>query len=197
VRIGFDLDGVLVNFVAGYQRLIVEVTGEDKFQPGDIDEPPVWYWPELRGYTKEQIGRVWGEIKESSRFWADLDPIEENVSTLRLVLPDLLRRHDIYYVTNRMGVDAKWQTEMWLQFHVGAALPTVLLTEQKGAIASALRLDVYIDDKLANADDVADKSPSTRNYLLDRAYNRGLRATGHFARVRTLGQMLDKELNNL
>ena len=42
MRIGFDMDGVLSNFVAGFRDALIDVTGKDLLEAGDIDNPPVW-----------------------------------------------------------------------------------------------------------------------------------------------------------
>lgn len=212
MRIGFDVDGVLANFSANYAPLLAEVAGRNLFLPGDIENPPCWLWDEYRGYTKAETRATWDVVKASGRFWLDLPPLN-GASTLAMVLPDLQRNHDIYFVTNRMGLDAKWQTEAWLKLHVGVDTPTVLVSAQKGLIAAGLKLDCYVDDNLDNANDVAEKTGpdpavATRTYLLDKSYNRsntrellGNFGNGpldpHVMRVSTLGQFLDAELTNL
>ena len=200
--IGFDVDGVLAAFIPAYQRLVIEHAGGlNLFHPGDDKEPPVWNWPELRGYGKVTVGKVWDTIKTSHDFWMNLGEAP-GCSTLRMVILDLLRRHEVYFITNRMGHNAKWQTEQWLRIHLGIDLPTVLLTADKGLVARALSLDCYIDDYIYNAFGVIEQSPRTRMYLLDLPYNRvspgeeSWRA-GQYMRVKTVGAFLDAELVNL
>ena len=62
MRLGIDVDGVLANFSKGYAELIIELTGKNLFQPGDIEDPPVWDWDILRGYTKEEVSATWKHI---------------------------------------------------------------------------------------------------------------------------------------
>ena len=193
MRLGFDCDGVLADFASDYQSLIIKVTGKDLFQPGDVENPPVWSWPEFRGYTKEDMTAVWKVIAEHHAF--SLGHREtRDCSTLRMLMPDLQRNHDVYFITNRVGETAKWQTESWLQFHLGMLNPTVLISAEKGLCAKALELDCYIDDNLDNANDVAMKSPDTRVYLLNRRYNSDPTLA---VRVDTLGQMFDLEIDHL
>lgn len=197
MKIGFDVDGVLANFIPAYQLLVIEAAGGvNLFHPGDDKEPPCWNWPELRGYDKETMGRVWDTIRGSHTFWMNLGEAP-GCSTLRMVILDLMRRHDVYFVTNRMGRDAKWQTEQWLILHLGIERPTVLLTADKGLVAKALSLDCYIDDFLGNAYLVVGESPSTRMYLLDLPYNRDGRPDKGFTRVKSVGAFLDAELARL
>ena len=212
MKIGFDIDGVLASFIPAYQRLFVETTGRNTFHPNDDKDPPCWNWPQYRGYTKEEVDLVWARIKASRDFWLSLGETQ-HCSTLRMCIADLNRWHDIYFVTNRVGVDVKWQTEQWLMLHLGIEGPTVLISSMKGLCARALKLDCYIDDNLDNANDVitqtlpstraqrgtapVNEQPDTRVYLLNRNYNYEGLCDNRIVRVNTLGQMLDRELVNL
>lgn len=193
MRIGFDVDGVLADFIPAYQRLVVEVAGEDKFLPGDDRDPPCWNWPEARGYDSGTVAAVWQRIITSRNFWSRLEPLD-GAGTLAMVMPHLKRHHDIYFVTARPGLDAKKQTEGWLALYVGG-MPTVLISKHKGAVAAVLGLDAYIDDNLENCLGVAAQSPGTRCYLLDRRYNQDpmLCLPKSIIRVDSVGQMLDYE----
>ena len=197
MRLGSDCDGVLADFASDYQSLIIKVTGKDLFLPGDVENPPTWNWPELRGYTKEEITAVWKVITSHHAF--NLGHREtRDCSTLRMLMPDLQRNHDVYFITSRVGETAKWQTESWLQFHLGMLNPTVLISAEKGMCAKALKLNCYIDDNLDNVNDVIVKTTlgHCRTYLLNRRYNEGPELPG-VLRVDTLGQMFDYEITNL
>jgi hypothetical protein len=172
MRIGFDIDGVLANFIPAYQALTVKVAGGvDLFQPGDDIDPPCWSWPEFRGYSAITMRQVWNEIKASHDFWLDL-PETPDCSLLRKAgSPYWDQSHDIYFVTNRVGQAVKWQTEQWLGNHLWVDQPTVLISSEKGLVAKALKLDCYIEDNYDNAIDVAKESPNTRIYLVNRRYN--------------------------
>ena len=211
MRIGLDIDGVLADFVPVYQALFVSLTGRNAFEPGDNVDPPVWDWPTLRGYTDEETSAVWKVITSDLAFWLKLQPHSQNTHTLRAMLKELERRHEVYFVTSRPGERSKRQTEIWLYeqlaypMRVPNVYPTVLIvgSRAKGRIAKALKLDVYIDDNFDNVMDCATEAPTTRTYLLNRRYNRQdeqgramIPAPG-IRRVDTLGQMFDAELVNL
>lgn len=212
MRIGFDVDGVLANFIPAYQALAVSVAGEDKFLPGDNVDPPCWDWPEYRGYSKEVIREVWSHIKRSETFWLNLGTMPD-VKTLALLISSLERNHEVYYVTSRVGNGVKRQSELWLWQHLdynsimgAAASPTVLISSAKGAICKALKLDMYVDDNFDNVQNCAEESPLTRTYLLNRRYNNPLTAEGMkfpgplselVIRVGGLGEVFDAEINNL
>lgn len=200
MKVGFDIDGVLADFVRAYNRLIVAKTGRDLFQPEDWTNPPVWDYPEYRGYTDAEIADVWTWIKASPTLCYALDPTDE-CSTMAMMLPELEHKHDVYYITTRTGAGCKRQTEAWLYRYLPyketGVTPTVLIVGKgtKGAAARALGLDCFIDDNRDNCIDVAVNS-NARSYLLSRAYNAGTLSRNSF-RVDTLGQFFDCELSRL
>ena len=193
-RIGFDVDGILANFIPEYQALFVSTTGRDAFQPGDNVNPPSWDWPTLRGYTDEETAHVWSLINANPRFWRDIGELD-GASTLAMCIADLEAKHEIYFVTARPGLRPKEQTEEWLREHIGLDSPTVLISKHKGLVCKALNLDAYLDDNLGNCRDVFVESPKTRCYLLNRNYNQSIELLPpSVTRVRSLGQMLDYEV---
>lgn len=195
MRLGLDIDGCHANFNAAYGKLVVKLTGRDLFHRGDAKNPPCWLWPEHRGYTADEMKAVWDYITGSHDFWLTLDELP-GAATTRLVIRDLMRWHDVYFITNRPGKDAKWQTEQWLIMHLQIERPTVLLSESKGLCAKALKLDCYLDDYHANANDVREQS-DTRTYLLNASYNTNELTGMGVQRVNTVGEFYDAELVNL
>lgn len=196
MKIGFDIDGVFAAFIPAYQDLCIELNERDLFHPGDNVNPPCWNWPEYRGYTKEEVGKVWETITASNDFWITLRALP-GLEVIKKHLAQLYRNHDIYFVTSRPGTTAKWQTEWWLdsKLYFGGifAVPTVLIASDKGGVAKALKLDVYIDDNWDNAVSVAAQSPLTRNYLLDTSYNRYAAPVNGIIRVSSVAEMFDRE----
>lgn len=167
--VGIDVDGIVANFFAAYENLIVEVSGKDLFPARyPVLLPPVWNWPQAWGYSEEVIGEAWRYIKSSPTFWTELTPLPY----AREFLEHLDKSdHEVYFITDRPGLAPQMQTQLWLSDH-GFFGPNVIISRKgKGAVAAALSLDVYIDDKGENILDVVQKSPSTRVYMLKYPYN--------------------------
>lgn len=194
LRLGFDVDGVLALFERGFERMCAAVTGKNLFpwEPGSgVTDPPCWDWPQHFGYTNEEVGRVWDAIKADPQFWENLDP-GDGADDLWVMMPFIEQRHAVYFVTARVGMNVKQQTENFLRFHCAAKNPTVLISKEKGAVAKALKLDAYIDDNADNVNDVMAKTEgSTAVYLLDRAYNRPPACAPIDMRVRRISQLRD------
>lgn len=170
MRIGFDVDGVLADFVAGYQNLTVNLTGRDTFGPRDIFDPPCWDWPQYRGYSDAEMKAVWTYIKESRDFWATLG-YDPGMLVLRQRWAAIhAAHHDVVFATARPGLDAHIQTKYWLH-KFGCSYANVTITSEKGQFCLDSHVDAYIDDRWDNIVDVTRKSPSTRAYLLHRTYN--------------------------
>ena len=169
-----DIDGVLANFNKTYMDLLVATTGKNLFPFGY--EPQVWNFPEALGYTSSEIDYVWNSIQTNPVFWSSLLPLPGAFELLHSRgIND--RKNDIYFVTDRMGVRAKYQTEDWLRKYV-IQHPTVLLTKYKGLAAHALHADFVFDDRFENIQDVERESPMTRAFLINRPYNQVIRFPG-------------------
>lgn len=166
MRIGFDVDGVLAEFQAAYQDLVVKVTGRDMFLSNDKNNPPCWDWPQYRGYSNGEIQKVWMFILSNSRFWYDLETTRfarNCASRLTTLFDNDNNAHEVYFITDRPGIKAKHQTERWLREWFDLDNATVIVTPDKGVAARLLKLDAYIDDKPANVNAVAAETRPKKN----------------------------------
>lgn len=196
MKIGFDVDGVLANFWPSYQDLFIKTTGRDTFLPSDLEDgPPSWNWPsDHRGYSLEEEKTVWSVIRSSPDFWTTLDAFDHNIGFLKTYIAELERYHEIYYITDRPGVNAKRQTKVWLRrrlYHFQPIDPTIIIGGQKGLIASVLSLDAYVDDKFENVRDVIERSPKTRTFYVRYPYNKGNEVEGAIS-INNLSTMLEE-----
>lgn len=175
MKIGIDVDGVLADFISAYQTLIIKATGRNLFQPGDIDNPPCWDWPEMRGYEKVEMDNVWALIMSDPNFWFGLHPLKD-AATLAMHWDEIDEEHEVSFITNRPGLNVRKQTEEWLSYFLAAhdSLPHVIVVGKnaKGDVCKHMGLDIYVDDAYDNAVDVVQKAKKTRGYLVDRSYNK-------------------------
>jgi len=170
---GFDVDGVLANFIDAYTDLFVKMTGKDLF-PERPFEPPCWNYPQHFGYGEDvcnyNTGAVWKHIKSSDDFWERLAPYDWTSPLMTEVRRLSYKGHDVYFVTDRTGINAKRQTERWLgRFFTD---PTVIISADKGLVAKALKMHAYVDDRPENIEQVVQHAPNTAAYLFSRGYNR-------------------------
>lgn len=169
MKIGIDVDGVLANFNESYIELIKKETGIALPKP-DATYPDQWHYERAGGVTREQENRIWEEIK-STQFWGTLQPMAGALDALRRLNALRFTGVQSYFITSRPGRMAKFYTEMWLKFH-GMDMPTVVIADDKGSVAKGIVLDVFVDDKPENIQDVAATTARTRVYLIDQPYNR-------------------------
>lgn len=174
-RLGIDIDGVLADFTKDYIRVLEAVSGKTcTLQAGE--EPPCWHFETAVGFDKEDVTKAWGEIKEDPVFWVNLSPTMEAIPALQSLKGAYAAGHDVYFITNRMGIAPHMQTMVWLMSK-GFPAPTVLLSPEinrvsmKGALAKGLQLTHFIDDKPGNVEAVKDQLPECTVALLSKRYN--------------------------
>ena len=174
MRIGCDVDGVLADFNTGFAALLHYLTGRST-----INTFSTWTWPEDAGFTAEEISKAWDEVNRSSQWWLSRYPLPGTEEFLRR-----LAEHDAYFITDRTGSTAKQQTEKWL-IRLGVSCPTVLISGAKAILTIGLRLDLFVEDKFQNAEEIG---LVARSYLLDRPYNRA-RPVPHVHRIGSLAEV--------
>jgi 5'(3')-deoxyribonucleotidase len=168
--IGIDVDGVLACFESGFKRKLELVRPDvlpKTFTWRDID---TWDWDLKAGYTKLESGKAWDLVKEDTGFWISLEAYADTRRFMR-DLAFLTSDDDVYFITNRMGVRAKVQTETWLRMNGWDTRPTVILAANKGLVCQALYADFYLDDKNSHVEGVKALSPRTRGFMLKRGWN--------------------------
>lgn len=162
----WDIDGVLANFMEGFLRLAKQTYPSVELPSYPDGNHPTWNTAENL-LSKEQVSHVWDKVKESAMFWRSLPvlPTEDE----RILMQKKSFTYDYIFITNRTGVDVKIQTEWWLKYHFRLSTPTVILSDQKGRVSSAVGAKIGIEDKLENAVDMS--RWGVKPVLIFRPYN--------------------------
>lgn len=154
------MDGVLANFNLSFGKLFIQQTGHNLFGDNWESElsrnefPPVWNWESHAGYTPEQVGAVWAHIKQDIRFWRNLGYLPDAFKAVKKLNNLVNAGHDVYFLTNRMGQQAKLQSEKWL-YDLGMNYPTVVMAADKLPLIKAIGLNLFIDDNYETVLEVA------------------------------------------
>jgi hypothetical protein len=156
LRIAFDLDGVLANMGAELDRWAETLFAESN-APSEL--------------SSSQQSQLWQHIETIENFWERLEELEEG-AVGRLARAAGERRWDILFVTTRprtAGATVQIQSQRWLQSK-GFPLPSVYVVHgSRGKVASALDLDVVVDDRLENCLDVVADSTARPVLFIGRA----------------------------
>jgi hypothetical protein len=176
LRIAFDLDGVLADmeselvrqsevlFGESMTRRLQQRAAEAAGAPGDAppaqdgSDPIPDAAPPIAqlNMTSRQQRKLWRHVESIENFWEGLAELEPGVIG-RLAALARDRRWEIIFLTKRpetAGATAQVQTQRWLESK-GFVLPSVFVVQRsRGRIASALGLDIVVDDRPENCLDV-------------------------------------------
>ena len=112
--------------------------------------------PAGRPLTPREIRRLWQHVTGIENFWMSLGEIEPG-AVARISALAAQHRWEIIFLTQRPGSGGETtqvQSQRWLKAH-GFDLPSVMVMRgSRGKVASALSLDVVIDDRPENCLDV-------------------------------------------
>lgn len=168
MRLAFDLDGTVADMQGALareaRRLFPDVDpqslprsapdeGDGGPEPKSLDEGRVSI-----GYLSSwQQRQLWKTICDQQNWWESLDEIERgSLARLYRLVSD--RRWELMFVTSRpetKGDTAQAQSYRWLQAQ-GFKTPSIFVVHgSRGRLASALALDVLVDDRPENCLDVA------------------------------------------
>jgi hypothetical protein len=183
MRLGFDLDGTLADMQAALARearvlfptvdpdtlprsaapeLSPAAGGDAPSEPeaaaetdrSPDDEPSPFHTDTL---SARQQRELWNAVRARVNFWETLDEIEPGaLARLARLVSD--RRWEVIFLTSRpetAGDSAQMQSHRWLAAHGFPAPSVFVVYGSRGKIASALQLDVLVDDRPENCLDVA------------------------------------------
>jgi hypothetical protein len=157
LRIAFDLDGVLADMDGELARHAADLFGNaEPAPPSDTEQPPDNAPPLNLKLSARQQRRLWQHVQSLDNFWGTLQELEAGaIKRLAEIAAD--RRWEVIFLTRRpesAGETAQRQTQRWLEAK-GFPLPSVFVVQgSRGRIASALALDIVIDDRIENCLDV-------------------------------------------
>jgi hypothetical protein len=198
MRIAFDMDGVLADMDGALLRHAEALFGPDavtspsngdaspaddppdplaEASPAESEEsdPAAAAPPSALQLTERQHRRLWRHVSTVDNFWETLGEIEEG-SVSRLAAVAAGRRWEVIFLTKRpatAGATSQVQTQRWLESK-GFQLPSVFVVQgSRGRIASALALDIVVDDRAENCVDVTVDSRA-RALLVCRHHHEGV-----------------------
>lgn len=169
MRIAFDLDGVLADLHTPFVRTAAKLFPElDPLVIGQADvgaSPPADDEPDETSLapvvpavalSRRQSDAVWKHIAATENFWESLDEIEPGAIAQLASVADT-RGWEVLFITSRphcAGRTVQRQSQRWLQDR-GFPLPSLYVVHgSRGRIASALAIDVVVDDRPDNCLDI-------------------------------------------
>jgi 5'(3')-deoxyribonucleotidase len=165
-NIGIDLDDVLVDFMTMYTCMANEIHGKPPLGTLPID----WEWSNY-DLSKAEQDVVWARVAQTENFWESL-PVEQGASVA--LVQELDRLHNLSFITARVkshGDTVRNQSCRWLEDNFGVNYPQVTVAYDKGALAAALKLDYFIDDRPKNVLEIKNAVPTCVTYIKDSSHN--------------------------
>jgi len=167
--IGLDIDGVLADFVAPFLRRLEQRVGGAPIDPASITDPNFQHHPYL---TQELIYDCMVEASYEPEFWRELAPLPTPGQWQ--MLNQLGRDNEMVFITHRWvrdTYDINQVTCDWLR-RQGIETPVVHFTqEKKSALVNQLSIELFVDDRHENCEDVANQSDAMV-MMPHRPYNR-------------------------
>ena len=186
MRIGIDLDDVLVDFISEYVKISNSLWGVPTLNTEPID----WEWSNFN-MTKEQHSAIWQKIRDTRNFWMNLGRAKgvssHNVRALAKI-------HDLVFITARIptkGYSVQQQAATWLSLELGLKYPTVIEESEKGPLAAALHLGYFIDDRPKNCIEIMNAVPTCGVYLKDSSHNLSYKVPLEINRVKNFNKFAE------
>jgi 5'(3')-deoxyribonucleotidase len=190
VVVGVDLDGILADFTGLY----VECANKRYGRPPLGTTASNWDMSNITP-TKEEADAVWADMRAIPNFWETMKVYPE-VSRGLVYLLD--RQNEVYFPTARAlsGPDlVSRQSAIWLRSNFGIEYPRVILSEEKGPLAKALKYDFFIDDRPKNCVAIKDACPDCRVFLKNLPHNASWKEPFNIKRIATVNEFCELILN--
>jgi len=169
MTLGFDIDGVLADFITPFLRLLESRTGAGPIDPESVTDPNFMHHPFL---TMATVTECMEAASYDPDFWRALAPLPSPEQWR--ALDGLNRSHRLVFITHRWvrdSYDIHQVTCDWLRSH-GVAEPVVHFTQdKKSVLVKELEIDLFVDDRHENCEDVATATHASV-FMPHRPYNR-------------------------
>ncbi len=164
LRIAFDLDGTLADLDAALGTLADGPSSRFEAEAQPPEAAPLSPEEEqveparVRALSPRQQRELWKRVRATENFWESLAETEPGIVARIQTAADALR-WEVIFITQRprvAGDTTQRQTQRWLARH-GFEWPSVFVLDagaSRGKLASALSLDVVVDDRSENCLDV-------------------------------------------
>jgi hypothetical protein len=166
IVVGCDLDDVLAAFMPRF----IDMARAAGFGPDNDRMPIDWAWSNM-GWTKEQEDILWQQLADTEDFWTCIG-VMPHVD--RDLVMKLWEKTVMYFPTARAqskGHDVGVQSASWLRWQFGILFPTVIVSNEKGPLAAALKYDYFLDDRPKNCYEVKRARPECKVYLCNSSHN--------------------------
>jgi uncharacterized HAD superfamily protein len=180
--VGFDIDGVLADFITPFLQLLAQRTGTRSIDPASVIDPNFLAHPFI---TPAMIFDCMEAVSYDPEFWRALTPLLTAKQWREL--DRICRAHQTVFITHRWvrdSYDINRVTCDWLRSH-GVSDPVVYFTQnKKSVLVRELGIGLFVDDRHENCHDVASETEAVV-FMPHRPYNQ---AFDH-PRVRRIQQL--------
>lgn len=162
-----DLDDVLADFITRFISISREVCGKPKDR---YARPVDWAWSNF-DINPEEMKACFAECAKIPDFHRGLEILpgvdERLVNRLSIAT-------SMVFPTARfdtLGHSTQYQSAQWLWDNFNIRFPTVIVANDKGPLAAALKYDYFIDDRPKNVLEVKEARPECKVFLADSCHN--------------------------
>lgn len=181
INLGVDLDGCVYNFQKAYTTLARQIYG-DRCWIADTPEKVLgWHWHDWYPLTVEEAEVVWRKLLTGKNFWMSLELMDkvswEYFKRCFMDLPTV----NVYYITSRepsLGKSILKQSVDSLK-SIGWKDPQIIVSFEKHKLVDDLKLDYFIDDRLATIVDIAKNCQNCVPFIYDYPYSKDSTVARH------------------
>jgi len=190
LRIGIDLDGVLVNHTQSWVDKLYEMTGHRPKGWDASKDPNCWDWMVPYGYTQKQVEEFYQYSNKNGEFWFDMCPLPSLVDLE--AVNDAIDKESVHFITNR-PMEVYKHSSNWVRRHFGDRPYSVMHARHKGPIAYGLQLHCLIDDRPNNLTEVLEYCGlNCMPFLLNKPWNQHEKVSPYIIRIDSIKEGLDK-----